>query len=93
MDKSISRAIIDICQKLNINYTSPYQKDILYNDAKRLGEIVMEIESSIDELSCILCRHKVGDYTVEKIEKDLRELHEIDHDLINLSQKIKSEIK
>jgi hypothetical protein len=92
MDKNISATIIEICKKLGIPYQSCNPNFInFYNDARRIGEIVMEIESSIDELDCILTRHKVGNFTKEQIEKDLKELHEIDHDLISLATKIKND--
>jgi hypothetical protein len=92
MDKNISAIITEICKKYEIPYQSCNPNfTYFYNDAKRLGQIVQEIESLIDELDCILVRHKIGNFTKQQIEKDLRELHSIDHDLINLAQKIKKE--
>lgn len=93
MDKNISRIITDICKKEGIDYSSPYYKDILRNDTKRLGEIIFEIYSLADELECILSRHDVGNFTKERIEKDLLELDDIHHDLQNLAQKIIAEKK
>lgn len=92
MDKNISATITEICKKLGIPYQSCNPNFVnFYNDAKRLGQIVMEIESLSDELDCILTRHKIGNFTKQQIEKDLQSLHEIDHDLIQLAQKIKKD--
>jgi len=91
MDKHISRVIMDVCQKEGINYQSPYQQEVVFKDAQRLGEIITDINALIDELDCILTRHKVSNFTKQQIEKDLSELHDINHDLINLAQKIKAE--
>jgi hypothetical protein len=92
MDKNISATIVEICKKLGIPYQSCNPNYVeFYNDAKRIGEIVMEVEGLIDELDCILIRHKVQSFTKNQIEEDLQELHRIDHDLINLAQKIKKE--
>jgi len=92
MDKNISATITEICKKLGIPYQSCNPNYVeFYSDAKRIGEIVMEVEGLIDELDCILERHKVGNFTKKQILKNLQELHQIDHNLINLAQKIKKE--
>lgn len=90
MGKTISLIISEICQKYGINYTS-CNKDFIeyYNDAKRLGEIIFEIESLIDELSCICDRNNIDYRLKNSIKKDLLTLHEIDHDLVKLANKIK----
>ncbi len=92
MDKNISIIIASICQKHGIEYQNinPERKKLCI-DAIRIGEIVKEIESLIDELDEIFIRHNMGDGFKEKLEKDLTELHEIDHDLIKLAIKIKNE--
>jgi hypothetical protein len=91
MDKNISRTIMDICKKEGINYQSPYQQEVLFKDASRLGEIITEINCLIDELDCICSRHKLNTYTKQQIQQDLALLHSIDHDLVNLAQKIKKD--
>lgn len=93
MGKNISLIISDICRTLDIPYTSVNKEVVqLYNDAKRLGEIWLELESFADELDCICKRHNI-----EGIEKllndDIEAIGKIEHDLRNIAFKIKNEDK
>ena len=92
MDKNISQIIQDACKKEGINYTSCNPNyHIFCNDAKRLGEIYLEINSLIDELDFIFNRHKIENKIRFKLEEDLKNLYSIEHDLLKLANKIKKE--
>jgi hypothetical protein len=92
MDKNISQIIIDACKKTGIDYTScnPNYR-AFYTDAKRLGEIILKINFLIDELDNLFSRHNIEIKLKNILQKDLQQLHTIDHDLIKLSQQIKEE--
>jgi len=92
MDKNISQIIQDVCKKEGIEYQSinPNYTDFC-NDAKRLGEIYLEINSLIDELDFIFNRHKIENKIRFKLEEDLKNLYSIEHDLLRLANKIKKE--
>jgi hypothetical protein len=92
MDKNISQIILDCCKKEGIEYTSCNPNFVAFcNDAKRLGEIILEINVLIDELDEILSRHNVTNGFKEQIKNDLRLLHNVDHDLVKLAKRIKEE--
>ena len=91
MSKDISVIITTICKELGIDYQSCNQEYItFYNDAKRLGEIYLELNALSDELNEILLRHEINGLT-QLLKDDLETLHKIDHDLIRFANKIKKE--
>jgi len=92
MDRKISLVINEICKKHGIYYTSinPNFTSFL-KDAKRLGEIILEINSLIDELENIFQRHNIQLKSRLKLENDLEDLKNLDHDLIKLATIIKNE--
>jgi tRNA(Ile)-lysidine synthase TilS/MesJ len=90
MDKNISATIVETCKKLGIPYKSCNSNYVeFYNDAKRLGEIYLELNSLTDELENILNRHKIDHNIKDRIEQELNQLHNLDHELIKLAYKIK----
>jgi hypothetical protein len=94
MTKNISAIITEIAKKEGIDYQSINPVFIeFYNDAKRIGEIIREFESLIDELDCILARHKIGNGIKKQMEIDIREFWKIHHDLKDLAIKIQKENK
>lgn len=90
MTRSISQIIQDTCKKEGIEYESinPDYKAFV-SDAVRVGEIVRNIQSYIDELECIFKRYNINQNVSEEIERDLWELHAIDHSLLKLAYKLK----
>lgn len=90
----ITLTIAEVCNKLGIDYSTinPHYKEMM-NDAKRLGEIIWELNSLIHDLDAIFARHNIELKLKNILIKDLENLHEIDHDLVKLSNKIKNEKK
>ena len=86
MTKNIKDRIKEACKKEGISYVS-------LQDAKRLGEIILEINGLIDELESIFERHDIKTKIKEQLEHDLQDLHCIDHDLVRLAAEIKKEKK
>jgi len=92
MDKRISLTITEVCQKLGIDYSSINPNYLqMINDAKRLGEIIFEINCLVGDLDAIFIRHNIDLNFKQTLQKDLELLHNIDHDLIKLSKKVKNE--
>lgn len=92
MNKNISDTIVQVCKKLGIKYQSCNPDyTAFHNDAKRIAEIVKEVEDLTYELHCILDRHNIENGIKNLIESDLKKLHEIDHDLIRFAKRIKKE--
>lgn len=80
----ISGIIKDICKQHKIKYTS-------IADAKRLGRLISELNIITNEIYNILDRHNISTDFKEEIEKDMLNLHSIDHDLIRLANQLKNE--
>ncbi len=90
----ISLLIEKICHRYSISYCSknPY-RHILVKDGKRIGEIIVEIRSLIDELNGLFNRHNLCPENRIKLDRDLGFLHELEHHLGSVSQIIKKEEK
>ena len=94
MTKKISILITEIAKEKGIDYSSVNSEVVqLYKDASRIGEIVTEFESLIDELDFILNRHKIRNGIKKQMEEDFKLLHSVDHDLIKIARKIRKEKK
>lgn len=86
--------MMDISKKFGIDYTSKNPDYLAFlGDAKRLGEIILEINSLIDELEIIFQRHNICLKNRLHLEKDLEELKVLNHDLVNLAQLAQTEKK
>lgn len=86
--KRISLTILEVCQKLGINY-KPEDKQ-LFNDAKRLGEIYRELKVITGDLQCISERHNIKDLYL-LLSDDIEQIEKIEHDVIRIATKIKNE--
>lgn len=84
MPKKIVEHIQAICKQHGIHYTSKH-------DAKRLGELMTEMNVLIDEIYLILDRHAIETNFKTEIEKDMLKIHAIDHDLIKLTKELLKE--
>ena len=91
MGKNISSIIKTICKKEGIKYTSLSGEGTNLEDARRLGEIVMEIECLVDELAGIFEKHSVKSDIAEEMEKELHNLHNVDHALLRYAYYIKGQ--
>jgi hypothetical protein len=88
-NKRISLTIHEVCRKLGIEYFSCNPKYItMLNDAKRLGEIFLELKIIAGDIEAIADRHKI-DGLKNLFHKDAIILSNVDHDIIRLAQKIK----
>jgi hypothetical protein len=91
MDKRISLTITEVCQKLGINYSSCNLKYLeMINDAKRLGEIFLELKIIAGDLEAISERQNI-DGLKNLIHKDALKIEDVDHDIVRLAQKINKE--
>jgi GTP cyclohydrolase I len=86
--KRISLTILEVCQKLGINY-NPEDKQ-LFNDAKRLGEIYRELKVITGDLQCISERHDIKDLHL-LLSDDIEKISTVEHDIIKIATKIKHE--
>jgi len=94
MTKNISLIITEIARKEGIDYSSVNPEVVqFWEDAKRIGEIVRDFEVLIDELDCLLVRHRIENGIGKLIREDLNNLHNIEHDLLKLARKIQKEKK
>jgi hypothetical protein len=92
--ENISIVIADICHREGIKYSSVnpevYQ---LYKDARRLGEIFMQLKEINSDLLEISERHKLPDSVGQMLKDDISKLEQIDHDIVKLAHKIREEEK
>jgi len=87
--KRISLTIAEVCQKYGINYTSinpDYSQ--LINDAKRLGEIMIDLRIIAGDLEAIAERHDI-DGLKDIIRQEAFDIDKIDHELVKIATKIK----
>jgi len=92
MDKHISDIIVQACKKEGIDYKSINPNYVRFcNDAKRLGQIIFELNALTDELESIFKRHNIDNGEERLFEADIKKLHDIDHDLVKLATKIQKE--
>lgn len=84
MAHKIIEHIRSVCKDHGIKYTSK-------QDAKRLGELMIGMNSLIDEIYNILDRHEIKIDFKTEIEKDMLKIHAIDHDLIKLTKELLKE--
>ena len=91
MDKRISLTITEVCQKLGIEYSSCNPSYLeMVNDAKRLGEIILDLKIMSGDLIAIAERHDI-DGLKKILTKEALEISKIDHDLIKLATRIQKE--
>jgi ribosomal protein L7Ae-like RNA K-turn-binding protein len=82
MPNKIKKLIQDICKENDIQYTSK-------SDAKRLGELISELNIISDEVYQILDRHNIKTTLKQGIEDSLLTLHAVDHELIYLAEQLR----
>jgi ribosomal protein L7Ae-like RNA K-turn-binding protein len=82
MPHKIIEHIRSVCKEHGINYTSK-------QDAKKLGELVTNLNSIADEIYQILDRHNIKTNFKTDIEKTMLDIHCLDHDLIALVKQLK----
>lgn len=89
MEKKISHIIMEQCKELGIPYKSinPDYRSFC-EDAADLGMCCQEILVLIDKIDIILCKHQIKSEFRDKINKEMADLHTLEHDLISLAQKI-----
>jgi hypothetical protein len=87
----ISLTIGEICTKLGINYCSinPHYLEMI-NDAKRLGEIIINLKIIAGDPEAIADRHQI-DGLKNLIHEDALKIEEIDHEIIRIAKQIKEE--
>jgi len=85
----ISLTIGEVCAKLGIDYctVNPHYLEMI-NDAKRLGEIYVDLKIIAGDLEAIADRHQI-DGLKNIIHKKVLEIDKIDHDLIKLANKLR----
>jgi len=89
--KRISLTIVEVCQKLGINYCSDnFQHNQMIDDARRLGQIFMDLKIIAGDLEAISERHNI-DGLKNIIHKEALEIEKIDHVIIKLAQQIRKE--
>jgi hypothetical protein len=89
MDKRISLIIMEVCQKYGIDYTSVNpQHALLINDAKRLGEIMVDLRIIAGDLEAIAERHDI-DGLKSIIHQDALAIEKIDHELVKIAAQIR----
>jgi ribosomal protein L7Ae-like RNA K-turn-binding protein len=84
MPHKIVEHIRSACKEHGIQYTSQY-------DAKRLGELVTNLNAMADEIYKILDRHNIKTTFKMNIEKTMLDIHCLDHELIKLAKQLKNE--
>jgi hypothetical protein len=88
MDKRISLTIMEVCQKLGIEYSSCNPKHAqMINDAKRLGEIFRDLKIIVGDLDAIADRNNV-DGLKFLIHKDALQIEKIDHEIIKIAKQL-----
>lgn len=88
----ISLLIEQICKKYDINYLSHNPDKIQFcANAVKLGECCQTILVMIDEIDIILNKHQIKAEFKEKIIREIDVLHNLEHDLVKLSQELKEE--
>jgi len=90
-NKRISLTISEACKKEGIEYKS-INSDFRYfmNDAKRLGQIFIELKIIAGDLEVIADRHK-ADGLRNILHKDALNLEKIDHEIAKTASKIMKE--
>jgi hypothetical protein len=87
----ISLAISEVCKKLGVDYKSKNDAKLPFvKDAKRLGEIFIDLHIISGELKCISERWNVPEIH-KALEDDIVLLENVDHDICKLAYKIKSQ--
>lgn len=81
---SISEMIEIACKKFGIEYKSSH-KDMITNDAIKIGEIITDLKIMAGELEEIADRHKI-DGLKGILHKEALKIDAIDHELIRLSK-------
>ena len=84
MPRKITEIIKAVCKEHGISYTSKH-------DAKRLGELIIELRSIADEIDCILNRHDVKSDIRIEINWSLARLGALNHELMYLAKEIKND--
>jgi hypothetical protein len=91
MDKRISLTIVEVCQKLGIDYksiNSTHAQTI--NDAKRLGEIFRDLKIISGDLEAISERHNITGLK-NIIHKEALQIDKINHEIIKMAKQIQEE--
>jgi hypothetical protein len=86
--KRISCTISEVCQKYGIDY-KPGDR-VIYNDAKRLGQIFCELKIIAGDLVAIAERHD-ADGLKDIINQEALNLEVIDHEICQLASKLSKE--
>lgn len=88
-NKRISHIIMEQCKTLGITYKSCNPEYVyVAEDATKLGEYCQTILTLVDKIDIILAKHKISSEFRDKINKEISNLHTLEHDLINFAQKI-----
>jgi hypothetical protein len=84
----ISLTIGEVCVKLGIDYctVNPHYLEMV-NDAKRIGEIFVDLKIIAGDLEAIADRHKI-DGLRNLIHRDALEIEKIDHEIIKIAKKL-----
>jgi hypothetical protein len=82
--KRISFLISETCHKFGIDYRPGNQ--VIFNDAKRLGQIYLELKIIAGDLAAIADRHKIPE--LKLIHDSLAKIEKIEHDIIKLAKKL-----
>jgi len=91
MDKNISDAIVQTCKKYGIDYKSSNPNYIEFcNDAKRLGELYLQLKIIAGELKIIGDRHNIAGLA-NMLKDDIKALETVEHDIIKLAKRFKNE--
>jgi hypothetical protein len=89
--KRISLTIVEVCQKLGIDYCSDnFQYNQMIDDARRLGQIFMELKIIAGDLEAISEKHNI-DGLKNIIHEDALKIDQINHSLIKLANQIRHE--
>lgn len=91
MDKQISNNIVESCKKLGIEYHSINPNYVEFiSDAQQLGQIYRDLKEIASKLQTISERHEI-DNIGKFLQKEIKSIEIIDHDLIKLATKLKNE--
>ncbi len=94
MNKKISHLIVETCKQQGIKYKSINPNYVSFcEDAAKLGEYCQTILALIDKIDIILNKHNIRIEFKNKIIEEINNLHNLEHDLCNLAQKIIAEEK
>lgn len=87
--KRISLTIAEICQKLEIPYQSCNKGYLQFTrDVERLGQIFRDLKIIAGDLQAIAERHDINGLK-DLLTDDAKAIEKIDHEIIQIAQKIK----